>query len=81
MRRRRENNRNEEEEEEEGKQQDWEEEEEEGKNKIVEKGINKEKIEEGNVVQKKKDTLSLTILIDSALITEYFTLFAIIKGS
>ena len=38
MRRRRENNRNEEEEEEEGK------------NKIVEKGINKEKIEEGNVV-------------------------------
>ena len=39
MRRRRENNRNEEEEEEE-----------EGKNKIVEKGINKEKIEEGNVV-------------------------------
>ena len=37
MRRRRENNRNEEEEEE-------------GKNKIVEKGINKEKIEEGNVV-------------------------------
>ena len=40
MRRRRENNRNEEEEEEE----------EEGKNKIVEKGINKEKIEEGNVV-------------------------------
>ena len=42
MRRRRENNRNEEEEEEE--------EEEEGKNKIVEKGINKEKIEEGNVV-------------------------------
>ena len=41
MRRRRENNRNEEEEEEE---------EEEGKNKIVEKGINKEKIEEGNVV-------------------------------
>ena len=80
MRRRRENNRNEEEEEE-GKQQDWEEEEEEGKNKIVEKGINKEKIEEGNVVQKKKDTLSLTILIDSALITEYFTLFAIIKGS
>ena len=55
MRRRRENNRNEEEEEE-GKQQDWEEEEEEeeGKNKIVEKGINKEKIEEGNIVQKKK---------------------------
>ena len=51
MRRRRENNRNEEEE---GKQQDWEEEEEEGKNKIVEKGINKEKIEEGNIVQKKK---------------------------
>ena len=50
--RRRENNRNEEEE---GKQQDWEEEEEEeGKNKIVEKGINKEKIEEGNIVQKKK---------------------------
>ena len=40
MRRRRENNRNEEEEEEE----------EEGKNKIVEKGINKEKIEEGDVV-------------------------------
>ena len=80
MRRRRENNRNDEEEEEEGKQQDWEEEEE-GKNKIVENGINKEKIEEGNVVQKKKDTLSLTILIDSALITEYFTLFAIIKGS
>ena len=39
MRRRRENNRNEEEEEEE-----------EGKNKIVEKGINKEKIEEGDVV-------------------------------
>ena len=38
MRRRRENNRNEEEEEEEGK------------NKIVEKGINKEKIEEGDVV-------------------------------
>ena len=81
MRRRRENNRNEEEEEE-GKQQDWEEEEEEGKNKIVEKGINKEKIEEGNVVQKKKDnSLSLTILIDSVLITEYFTLSAIIKGS
>ena len=38
MRRRRENNRNEEEEEEEGK------------TKIVEKGINKEKIEEGKVV-------------------------------
>ena len=40
----------------------------------------KEKIEEGNVMQK-KDTLSLTILIDSVLITEYFTLFGIIKGS
>ena len=50
-------------------------------NKIVEKGIKKEKIEEGNVVKKKGSSLSLTILIDSVLITEYFTLFGIIKGS
>ena len=49
-------------------------------NKIAEKGIKKEKIEEGNVVSKKDSSLSLTILIDSVLITEYFTLFAIIKG-
>ena len=49
-------------------------------NKIVEKGLKKEKIEEGNVVSKKDSSLSLTILIDSVLITEYFTPFAIIKG-
>ena len=44
-------------------------------NKIMEKGIKKKKVEEGN-----DSSLSLTILIDSVLITEYFTLFAIIRG-
>ena len=39
-------------------------------NKIVEEGIKKEKDEEGNVVQKKDSLLSLTIVIDSFLITE-----------
>ena len=48
-------------------------------NKIVEKGMKKGKNEEGNVVKKKDSSFSLTILIDSVLITESFTLFAIIK--
>ena len=47
-----------------------------------EKGIKKEKKLRRETYCKKRDSsLSLTILIYSLLITEYFTFFAIIKGS
>ena len=49
-------------------------------NKIMEKGIKKEKGLGGKRSVKKDSSLSLTILIDSVLNTEYFTLFVIIRG-
>ena len=52
------------------------------RNEEEEKGIKKEKKLRRETYCKKRDSsLSLTILIYSLLITEYFTFFAIIKGS